>query len=168
MLLACKAVEEAKFLLDSVPHASGMNYTVASPTDWASLECSANKVCECIPEGESHNYSFLPHTGHKVFTHTNHPLKSDDLVKPDPYVSLSSRNRLSYLQEKLASIPHSEIDEEHIKAWLGNHPVCLYEEHNTGFTFGSIVAVLNKESPILYLSPGPPSVTPWITLTFNK
>lgn len=132
-----------------------MNYSIASATDWSSLECSANKVCEC-------------NTGTPTFCHTNHPLVSDDLTRPDPHVSLSSKNRFSFLTQKFSDTPVGEITEDHVKDWLSQHPVCLFEEHNTGYTFGSIVMVLSiTEKPVLHLSPGPPSITPWSTLVFS-
>lgn len=155
MILRCKNIPEVKELLHTVPHASGMNYTVASSSDWTSLECSANKVCECITSEM------------KYFCHTNHPLKNDDLVCAKPHISDSSKNRLKFLEEKLANIKPEDVTEQHLKEWLGRAPVCIFEEHNTGFTFGSIIAVLTEE-PVLYISPGPPSITPWVRLDVGQ
>lgn len=153
-------------LLNLVPHASGMTYTVASPTQWVSLECSAKKVVDSVE----------PHS--KTLSHTNHPLKSDDLIRPDPYVSLSSLKRLDYLVEKLSSVKVEEVNEITVQSWLSHHPVCINEgmlpaflggnstDHNTGFTFGSVVMVLTETEPVFYISPGPPSVTEWSRLPF--
>lgn len=158
IILGCKSVADVKDRLNSVPHASGMNYTVCSATEWTSLECSANRVSECF---DSKNSDF------KVFCHTNHPLVSDDLKCENPPVSVSSKNRFEFLTEKL-NTDVKEISEDEIKSWLSQHPVCIFEEHNTGFTFGSLVMRLSPATgPVLYVSPGPPSITKWATLTFS-
>jgi hypothetical protein len=162
----CKDVPEAVSLLNSVPHASGMTYTVASPRQWVSLECSAKKVVDSVDPLS------------RTLRHTNHPLKSDDLICPDPYVSLSSLKRLEYLTEKLSTVNVEEVTEATLQNWLSCHPVCINEgmsnfylcfdwsDHNTGFTFGSVVMVLTGTDPVFYISPGPPSVTAWSRLTF--
>jgi len=153
MALSCNSFAEAKNLLQSVPHATGMNYAIASATEWTSLECSANKVHECKFERNMY--------------HTNHPLGSDDLKCLDPYVSSSSKARLQFLESKLTELPTNCVTENHIKSWLGQSPLCLHEEHNTGFTFGSLVISLSEaRKPVLHIAPGPPNQTEWITLEF--
>eukprot|EP01127_Copromyxa_protea_P011948 TRINITY_DN3064_c0_g1_i2.p1 TRINITY_DN3064_c0_g1~~TRINITY_DN3064_c0_g1_i2.p1 ORF type:complete len:223 (-),score=13.80 TRINITY_DN3064_c0_g1_i2:113-781(-) len=154
-ILTHKTVADAISFVKSVPHASGIAYTIASHTEWASLECSANKVCDCVTEGSP------------SFCHTNHPLSSDDLVSEHPYVSDSSIRRLSYLHEQIASLTSLEgVTEHDVQKWLSRHPVCLFDDHNTGFTFGSIVMVLTEAAPVFYISPGPPSITAWLKITF--
>jgi len=157
--------------LQSLPHASGQNYTIAGPGSRAiNLECSARSV---------HEFR-LP--GNKDFVfHTNHPLANPDTemfeqltagLDPDDMRRLftgTSHARFQAMSEAFAKLERP-LEIEDCKAILSIHqgPVCRHGEiegRTDGYTLASLVMECST-SPKLHITRGPPCEATWQTFEF--
>jgi hypothetical protein len=169
--LAQPDVQRGLDFLHQVPHASGQNYTVPGPAgEVLDLECSRRGVV-----------AWRPWAGADRVFHTNHPLLSTDnalyraqveVLAPEQRARLTtetSRSRLDELRRWFADAAEP-VTTARIKAALSSKlgPVCRDGEHEgrkDGYTLGCLVMTLG-DAPLLELSPGPPSRTPFETFRF--
>jgi len=155
-LLQARTLEEACLLVNTLPHATGQHYLLASPHGIRSFEAAPERVVELRPEYPN-----------RVF-HTNHPLAP----WPEPFgYNANSTARLQCLIRRLSM---GSVDIEAAQAALSSrddpeHPVsCTIPEGAparvlagmTNFTTGSMITSLrDDERPIdVWISAGPPSV----------
>lgn len=155
-ILEQESFENAVGFAQRVDHASGQSYTIGSPEEIATLECSANKKPRCTP-------TVCP----TRLCHTNHPLVSDDQAiydrlkkkfppRPGPSRPSGSEIRMATLEKRLSDlkVPFTVDD---AKAALGSHddPRMAVCAHGPGaFTFGCTVMEF-CDPPVLHVAPGP-------------
>ena len=167
-VLEQRTQDDAIAFLHRIKHASGQNYIVGGRERAACFECSAGKVC-----------SFQPADRKDVVWHTNHPLVNNDYnaahraylaknKKPKPG---SSTVRLQCVEQRLSKTP-TPWGIDVFKATLSSHdsaqfPICVSRGRGDVITFASTVMVLG-EPPELHIAPGPPDVTAYETLSFDK
>jgi len=172
-ILEQHTLQDAVSFVHRVPHASGQNYLVGSPEGVISLECSANCVVEIRPDMSS-----------GVLGHTNHPLRTNDLLSwyrdalksNDPHAFVvNSRARLSSLQRQLDAIDDVTVDR--LQDVLRSkddavHPICsdglpgeLYAEYGL-MTFAATIMDLSA-TPRLHVALGPPDRAPFLALGFQ-
>lgn len=151
--------EELLDFIQHVKHASGQNYLMGIDGEIFDFEASSNKVVRFNPENEN-----------GTVYHTNHPVVNDD-VKPwfskyapdkakdsKPYQT-NSYLRFASLESRVADA--KIVEESTIKATLrskdnADNPVCRNNLQNgSGFTFASIIMVMDK-TPYILLVAGPP------------
>jgi len=167
-VLEQRSEDDAVAFLRRIKHASGQNYLLGGPARATSFECSAGKVC-----------SFQPGGRQDVVWHTNHPLVNDDynaayreyVAKQKNPKPGSSTVRLRSVEERLgkAAIP---LSVDLFKSTLASHdsaefPICVSKSKKPVFTFASTVMILGAK-PELHIAPGPPDVTAYETLTFDR
>jgi len=169
-ILAQDSFEKAVAFAETVPHASGQNYTIGAPGRVVSLECSAHRTARYVP-GED---------PHRVW-HTNHPFANDEitrgagspLAEGGVMASDNTVERYACLSRRIGS---GRVTEESIKATLASrdhphHPVSRRvepgAEHVIGFTAGGMIYVL-ESPPRLELAAGPPCSTEWKSFGFGK
>jgi len=166
-ILESGTLEEAMEFVARVRHASGMNYLLAGPHRAVCVECSANKVVECV------------HPGDREFAiHTNHPLCNDDtgmyrsLLGPTAVEASietdrgGTSSRLSTLNEELRNRPRP-ITPEDAKSVLRMAPVCVPRGSEGGFTVACTVVELGR-SPMMHVALGPPDVEPFYRFRIGR
>jgi hypothetical protein len=141
-LAASDDYEAAVTLLTSLPHASGQNYIVGSPTAVGCFEAGADGVVEYAPG---------PRIGH-----TNHPLVASVGPQGEQSIDFSSnsRARLEHVERRLAQ--PTIVDVEAAGEFLAESPLCRGGDGDlTGAsTFYSMI--LQPDERRLWLSAGPP------------
>jgi predicted choloylglycine hydrolase len=168
-VLAQRTLADAVAFLKRVRHASGQNYILGGPDRAYSFECSANKVSEFRPAGRE-----------DVVWHTNHPLVNDDYTaryaefvhRTGAAPPGSSTARLKCLEDRLSKAAAAELGADLFKATLSSrdsaaHPVSVPRGKSGTFTFASTVMVLS-DLPELHIAPGPPDVTRYEILRFDR
>jgi isopenicillin-N N-acyltransferase like protein len=144
LLAETGTIEEATTLLRRLPHASGQNYLVGSPTGLADFECGANSIQQVG-------------AGAQVLAHTNHSVC--DVAQTNALTfTANSLQRLEALEERLSQGHLS--GPERAKAILGTPPLCRGGEGDAGFTFYSVVMELGA-TQTLHLTSGPPDTYPY-------
>ncbi len=167
-VLEQRTLDDASAFLHRIKHASGQNYIVGGRDRVVDFECSASKVCAFQPAGR-----------HDVVWHTNHPLANDDynaahrerLAKHKNPKPGSSSVRLQSVEQRLSKLP-APWDVDVFKATLSSHdsaqfPICVSRGRGDVITFASTIMVLS-ERPELNITPGPPDVAAYETLTFER
>ena len=160
------SLEDAIQFLESIPHASGQNYTLAGPgTDAVNLECSASSVTR-----------FRADFNEQLVYHTNHPLTNKDqalMTKWSSALKPEERERFFYgtsltrwpvmtdFLKKLGRTPTSDD----MKAVLSQRdgPISRLGDpltSNDNLTLGCLVMHLS-ENPTVEIAPGPPCKTPF-------
>ncbi|MBN1859595.1 hypothetical protein JW848_10415 [Candidatus Bipolaricaulota bacterium] len=171
-ILQQTTLEDAVSFVRKVPHASGQNYLVGSPEGIVNLECSAQGVAEIAPDNRL-----------GALAHTNHPLRTDDLVTwyrealdadAPPASVVNSRSRLSSVQRQIGAMGKATVKgfQEILRSRDDPaHPICsaglpgeLYSEYGI-MTFAATVMELSA-TPRLHVALGPPDRNPFHTLGF--
>lgn len=135
-------LEAAVRALQTLPHATGQNYIVGSPTGLVDLECGAGAVARL-------------EVGARV-AHTNHPLAEADGSPSSGAAWVSnSEHRMAHLTQRLAELDRVTVDAA--GRFLAEAPLCRGGGEGAGFTFYSVIMELGPV-PKLYLSPGPPNL----------
>jgi predicted choloylglycine hydrolase len=139
-LLSCRTLDEARGFVESVPHASGQNYLLASPAGIVSLECSGRSVVETRGEGSA-------------VWHANHALADPDTADDN---SLARDDFMaSALARAVAPADLCRILED------TTVPVCKTGSgRGDGYTLWAIV-VEHRRPPSVLVSPGPPAPGSW-------
>jgi len=168
LVLAQPDLAGALSVLDTVPHASGQNYIVADGTGIAGRECSA---AGAVPW---ENEASLPH----LRFHTNHPLRSRDLLPGEGRDEAAgsqdgSRLRQARLAAHVAS--SGALDRAAVEAALAdtvNAPdsICrrladARAHGRSGFTFASAIWSVGP-SPSALVAGGPPDEVPYQAFSF--
>jgi isopenicillin-N N-acyltransferase-like protein len=165
-------LDSARRFLQSIRHASGINYMLAGMQHVEDYECSTDQVRRLLPAGSG-----------KRLAHTNHPLVSDDLldlakVSDDTrlYQRLSnehSAHRMGCLQRAFLQ-ESGPVTLESIKQVLSSHeppefPICRHlpadSDPMRGMTNNSLVMVLVRP-PELHLTSGPPCMSEYKVFHF--
>jgi hypothetical protein len=159
-------LQNAKDFLKAVKHASGQNYLVGDSSGIADFECSAGNI---VQYGDSN-----------VVWHTNHALANDDftpqwaaLMKNNPRAieSGSSWARFESIQKRLRVLNREPATGDLITIFRSKDsaqfPVCRGNRSASGFTFASVMMVLNKR-PELHISPGPPDANAYEIIHFEE
>jgi predicted choloylglycine hydrolase len=170
-VLEQRSEKDAVAFLHRVKHASGQNYVLGGAARAASFECSAGRVERCTPAGRD-----------DVVWHTNHPLVNDEYttayrtLRADPKAlakrEANTRARLHCLEKRLTG-GSAARDVDLVKATLASrdsaqYPVSLPKKgKGTAFTFASTIMVLS-DKPVFHVAPGPPDVTAYEALTFDR
>jgi isopenicillin-N N-acyltransferase-like protein len=148
--LARGTARDARRFIESVEHASGQNYVLGDPAYLCCLECSAGKVVEWTPPGES---AFV--------WHTNHPLVNDDVNTAE--VGENTVARLSSLESRLGGAAGSDSQDLALSTLRAHDshefPVCVPRGRGAAFTFAGTLMELAPE-PALHVSNGPPDTNP--------
>jgi len=146
-LLEHKHLDEAISFIQSVPHASGQNYILASDTGAAMFECSAHGAVS-VPEDRGR------------LVHTNHPLVSPDVNQDDRFnVNRSSSDTQVRLKDLESKVTDQGFDA--VAAALRSHedpdnPVCRHiTNRRTNYSAASVIYELVRP-PVLHVVPGPP------------
>jgi hypothetical protein len=142
-LAAEATLSGAEAVLRTVPHASGQNYLVGTPTGVVDLECGAGSVTD------------RPPTRGRV-AHTNHVL--GERAPDDGGIVSGSVPRLAAIRAGLDG--SGPIDVDAATRLLGDPPVCRDDPGDAAFTFSSMVMELT-DRPVLHLADGPPSEHPY-------
>ncbi|MBO0722430.1 MAG: peptidase C45 [Blastocatellia bacterium] len=161
-VLERRSLVEAERFIRSVNHASGQNYIIGGAEKALSLECSALKVVEYRPYPEADRTY-----------HTNHPLANDDF-SPRYLDRLHKQNktvlegeyycyRFEAVEKRLRDRTKM-IDLELIKDTLSSRDWETNPVSNSK-TFACVIMVLT-DNPTLYIAPGKPHLTPFMTFTF--
>jgi hypothetical protein len=165
-----RTADGAVAFLHSFRHASGQNYLIGGPDGIYDFECSANQVVPLPPQ-----------TQNGILFHTNHPLVSNDIttrtsaLKEEPGELAkdqeNSRTRLRSLEQRLtgqlAAPALAEIKSALTAHDSTKHPVCRPTGQGDWFTFASTIMTLSDPTE-LQVSPGPPDVRPYKTLSFTS
>jgi predicted choloylglycine hydrolase len=139
-LLSCRTLAEARGFVESVPHASGQNYLLASPEGIVSLECSARSVVETRGDGNA-------------AWHANHALASPETAESN------SLARDHFMAEALAAAGAPAglcriLEDTTV-------PVCKTGgARGDGYTLWAVVAE-HRTPPSVLVSPGPPAPGSW-------
>lgn len=168
-ILARSTFEEAVAFTESVPHASGQNYTIGAPGRVVSLECSAHKVARYVPAGDPD----------RVW-HTNHAFANDEAASgagtaagEGAMASENSRARYACLTRRIGGA--EEVTPELIKATLASrddpdNPVSRRVDPDKpnviGFTAGAMIYTLDDD-PRMELAAGPPCSTEFLPFRFE-
>ena len=164
-----KDFAEAVNFVQAVPHASGQNYLIGGMDEVVDYECAAGKVTQ-FAAGKTRLY------------HTNHPLANDaQQIYNALYAALpgdikqsviegqqNTQSRYAWL-ERHAQNAEADLTIADIKTILSatkEAPVCVERGDPHGITLGCTLMELSA-APILHLSPGPPSQTDFLALTFS-
>lgn len=174
-ILEKTSFEEAQQFVHNVPHATGEVYTVGSPRQVASYECSANRV-----------ERYLPFDMPGLACHTNHPLVNTDLeLTPEMENSLApaqqqrlqwaknnTRMRLDSLKTNLEDLA-SPLTVQKAVQILSAHddpdnPVCRHlREETEDMTNFCIVMELGAE-PAMHVTSGPPCHSDFRAFRFGE
>lgn len=158
-------VEEAARYVMQTAHGAAQNYTIGDKDDIISLECSGYKK-ERLDIDENRYFYYT--------THTNHPLKNDDLwIKSDintPVASYqNSVQRLNTALKYLSAAGRYYTDGD-LKTILASHdhePDCICRhENNAVMTLGSVVYKLTDGIEMNFAK-GPGCMNKYESYTFN-
>src|SRR3954452_3916952 len=126
-IAAQRTLESATAVVRDLPHASGQNYLIGSPTGIEDLECGAGVVRPCpLREGR--------------IAHTNHPLSAPP--PDDDGVVAHSGARLDALERALRVPP--PLTRSDVEELLATAPLCRRRGTGEGaFTFYSVIMELS-------------------------
>lgn len=170
-VLAQPTGEGALKFLQSVPHASGQNYTLGISDKVYDFEASANKVVRYLPDPANEGLVY----------HTNHPVANDD-VKPwytnftkqvlagkanDDNSVIRMQSLINRLNKPVAEITDIVLKETFRSKDDLQNPVCrTYTVGKAGFTFSSVVLSLGA-TPSIQLTNGSPDLSEYVMHIFN-
>jgi hypothetical protein len=143
-LLSCGTLDEARGFVESVPHASGQHYLLASPAGLVSLECSGRSVVEA-------------RTGGNTVWHANHAVVNRDAA--GRAADANSVARDDFMAE---AVPAAGLPEDlcHILEDT-TVPLCKSGgEGGDGYTLWAVV-VEHRLPPSVLVSSGPPRPGGW-------
>ncbi|WOE75487.1 C45 family peptidase [Alterisphingorhabdus coralli] len=172
-VLERRTLEDALSFLESIPHASGQNYTLAGPgTAAINLECSAKSVARYVPDFST-----------DLVYHTNHPLANTDRETMDSWTRdmTEAQLRQYYFGTSLERFPAMTTflsnlkgppDAEDMKALLSLREGGVSRRgdahtQNDNLTLGCLIMHLS-ESPFMEIAPGPPCQTPFGRFEFAR
>jgi isopenicillin-N N-acyltransferase-like protein len=143
-LLSCRTLAEARSFVETVPHASGQHFLLASPLGLVSLECSGRSVVET-------------RAGGSAVWHANHALANPDAAECT--VDSNSLARDAFMAEALSAAGSAgdvcRILEDRTV------PVCKTgDDRGDGYTLWAVVAE-HRIPPSVLVSPGPPEPGSW-------
>ncbi len=165
LLLESRSLDDARRIVETHTHASGLNWVMGDPHGVTMLECSADTVVRYGPDDPA-----------RVIYHTNHPLRNADL-SPAARAGAKRPTRSTYLRfaalhERLAA-NSGGLSVETIKAILASrddpdYPVSRgggrnEENEAIGFTLACCIFELSETDPCLHIAPGPPDRTAFLT-----
>ena len=153
-MLERRSLAEAKAFVEGVPHASGQAYHLASADGLASYECSVGGAV-AVP--------FAEHG----FSHTNHPLATQDVapgVAEWPETS-RSRERLAFLNERLAGVQTLDDCERLLEDRTA--PICFVGEDPSRSVTIAAIALELSVPPAVRVALGPPSRESFATVAFS-
>lgn len=171
LLLESRSLEEARGIIEKLPHAVGLNWVMGDPDGVAMLERSAEQT---IPYGPASNTT--------IAYHTNHPLKCNDWQSKfaggaPPPPARSSYLRFAALHQRLHGASPETLSVQALKDVLSSqddpgYPVSRggglnTEDQHIGFTLACNVFELHRGDPIWHLAPGPPHETQFRTFRFD-
>jgi len=162
--LAQSSFDQAHAFLSTVPHASGQNYILGSPSQVSDLECSANQVAPFAPNGRT-----------RGVCHTNHPFVNRDLhsslaspgASPNELQArieaqaVNSHTRYQALSTNYGAVEWLNMDPEAVRRLLSlhgsqEHPVCRHPGTPEKWsTLGATIMQLSTPA-YFYVCPGPP------------
>jgi hypothetical protein len=154
-MLGRRSLAEAKTFVQSVPHASGQAYHLASPDGLASYECSVAGAV-AFAEGES------------GFAHTNHPLATDDVapgVVEWPETARSGE-RLAFLRDHLQGIRTLDDCERLLEDRTA--PICFVGEDPAGSVTIAAIALELTAPPAVRVALGPPTRAGFASVAFSS
>lgn len=139
-LLSCQSAEQAKAMLESVPHASGQHYLVGDPNGFVSSECGASGV-------------FHDERVTDTVAHTNHLLVCE-LPYPQAAATSNSQRRMARIAKLLPTL-RTPADLERAFADR-TAPISQTPRRDfKSMTVGAMVAEL-AVPPRVRIAPGPP------------
>lgn len=163
LILQCRNEEEAFFKIQNLNHATPQCYTLGGKRAIKCFECSANSVVE-----------FYPYENRDVTLHTNFAAVNTDFNAG--YIELLSKYgkttsdpyfcpRYFLLYDKIKDLGF-DLNVENIKTLLSlkepaEHPV------SNQWTYGSLIMEMD-ENPTLYLAPGKPHLTEFLTFQLKE
>lgn len=152
-ILAQATHHGAAGFVGAVPHATGQNYAIGSPTGFVSLEADAARV------------SADPNAAGDRFVHTNHPLVNRP-ADPDPaadYAASNTRRRFDRAVELLALA----VDQPGVERLLQDEAAPISCAPRAGaMTFGA-VSIRLSTSPTVRVTPGPPHLHDFVEVGFQ-
>jgi len=172
-VLECESFDAAVRFINSVSHASGQNYIIATPERFGSFECSANEVTE-----------YTPYPNSPAVCHSNSPLANGDIdpeamsrFKDRAELEENFKARYESIWQRLGKTGRDSTLED-TKAALSAHddpanPVSRTFDPESGekflgFTAGSMIYQLDPDKPILHLASGPPCQTEFREFHFHR
>jgi len=172
LLLESRSLDEALTLVETTPHAVGLNWVMGDPDGVVMVERSA---------GEAVRYG--PFDPQRPAYHTNHPLTCADWGPafrpgaPDrPRPSRSTYLRLAALHQRLHA-PGADVSLDGLKAVLSSqddpdYPVSRggganQEDQQIGFTLACNLFELRRGEPRWSLAAGPPHSHAFRTFSFD-
>lgn len=162
-ILQCKSEEEAFSHIQNNRHATPQCYTIGGKKAIKCFECSANSVVE-----------FYPYENHDITLHTNFAAANKDFNAE--YVELLSKYgkatsdpyfcpRYFLLYDKIKDLDF-DLNVENFKTLLSlNEP--LAHPVSNQWTYGSLIMEMG-EIPTLYIAPGKPHQTEYLTFQLRK
>lgn len=158
--------EDMLDFIQNVKHASGQNYILGIQGEVYDFEASTNQVVRYNPENNN-----------GIVYHTNHPLVNAD-VKPwfdqfDPSLAVNKKTNSHYrfdaLENRLGNA--TNVNDQFLVTVLSSkdnadNPVCRANDGRGGFTFSSVIMIMDKE-PSLKITAGPPDESEYQTFTFK-
>ena len=151
--------KSATDFLKNIKHASGLNYTLADNHQVLSIECSANAKEIYWPNPENRTYTY----------HTNDPRVNKDfsdryiqLVEGEMKKNISTWefhcDRLQSLNERITSNSNLQDIKDALSSKDYKVPICNED------TWISTIVEFRKNETKLYISPGKPDSTEYITI----
>lgn len=161
-VLAQRDAVAALAFIRTVPHASGQNYLVGTPSRIFDFEASARRVVELKPNAQG------------TLSHTNHPLVNDDVKRwiRRPPATSDTVVRLEALQRRLQRSGDSLGHEDILNALRSREsmpfPICRpVSTTSVVFSFSGVIMTLG-DTPSLDASPGPPDAHPMQRFLFSN
>jgi isopenicillin-N N-acyltransferase like protein len=174
-ILEKKSYSDAKSFLEKIPHATGQNFILGSPTKIIDLECSADQVTEY---SQSTHSSSVGHTNHP-FVNTNFhykPLEENPQNEyptvPTNIIDFDSKARFEVINQGLSEMELNGANLDTIKKIFSSHdceanPVCRHSKPDSRWmTLGTSIMILD-EHPQLHVCPGPPCSSRFSQFSFN-
>lgn len=165
LLLESRSLKEALAIVETLPHASGLNWVMGDPMAVVMVERSAGRAVKFGPDDPA-----------RVIYHTNHPLKNDDVARLLPKVrpNRSTNLRFAALDQRLRGLEES-LTVELIKSVLAgrddpDYPVSRCggsneNDENIGYTLASCIFELDAARPRLHIAAGPPHLCEFRTFS---
>jgi isopenicillin-N N-acyltransferase-like protein len=162
--LAQGSFDQAHAFLRAIPHASGQNYILGSPSQIIDLECSANQVVPYAPDGHTCG---VCHTNHPFTNRDYHPsLAIPEACRAEIQArveaqAVNSHTRFQALSTNYGAVEWLAMDPEAVRRLLSlhgsqEHPVCRHPGTSEKWsTLGATIMQLSAPA-YFYICPGPP------------
>ncbi len=165
LLLESRSLAEALAIVETLPHASGLNWVLGDPDGVAMIERSAGRVVKYGPEDIS-----------RPIYHTNHPLRNDDVAsglpgaRPNRSTNLRFAALDSHLRGLKAPLTIGRVREILAGRDDPDYPVSRSggtneNDENMGFTLACCIFELERENPRLHIASGPPHLCEFRTFS---